>query len=103
VTAAKKRAKPTAKAPSFSAARARLIAAARDDAERAGLLASRRTAHVSVRTTPELLAEAKRRAGVKSNTELVELALAALAAPDPVSKYMLENFGALGEDHKLDY
>jgi Arc/MetJ family transcription regulator len=100
---AKKRARAAAKSSSFSAARARLIAAARDDAERAGLLASRRTAHVSIRTTPELLAEAKRRAGVESNTELVELALAALAAPDPVSRYMLENLGALGKDHKLEY
>src|SRR5882724_10110339 len=72
--------------------RVRLREAARDDAEHAGLLSGERTEHLSVRTTRALVAEAKRRTGISSNTELVEMALAALATPDPVSAFMTETY-----------
>lgn len=83
--------------------RVRLLEAARGDAEHAGLLAGERTEHLSVRTTRALLTEAKRRTGIASNTELVEMALAALATPDPVSAFMTETYGALGEHHTLEF
>lgn len=83
--------------------RVRLLEAVRDDAEHAGLLSGERKEHLSVRTTAALLAEAKRRTGISSNTELVEAALAALATPDPVSAFMMENYGALGKDHTLEF
>lgn len=73
-----------------------------DEARQSGLLAGDKTAHVSVRTTGTLLAAAKERTGVASTTELVELALATLALPDPVTRYMVETYGALGPDHQLD-
>ena len=85
------------------AKRVRLLEAARDDAEQAGLLSGERTEHLSVRTTRALLAEAKRRTGISSNTELIEMALAAIAAPDPVSAFMVETYGALGERHTLEF
>ena len=83
--------------------RLRVLEAARQDAERAGLLSGERTEHLSVRTTPALVDEAKRRTGISSNTRLVELALAALAAPDPVATFMTETYGALGERHTLEF
>jgi hypothetical protein len=83
--------------------RVQLLEAARGDAEQAGLLSGERTEHLSVRTTRALLAEAKRRTGISSNTELVEMALAAIAAPDPVSVFMMETYGALGERHTLEF
>ena len=49
-----------------------------------------------------LIAAAKERTGVESTTELVELALATLALPDPVTRYMVEAYGVLGPDHQLD-
>jgi hypothetical protein len=73
-----------------------------DDAREAGLLSGDKDAHVSVRTTGALLAAAKRRTGIESTTELVELALAAMALPDPVTRYMSEHYGALGPDHRLE-
>ena len=73
-----------------------------DEARAAGLLAGDKTAHVSIRTTEALLEAAKRQSGISSTTELVETALATLAMPDPVSRYMLENIGVLGKDHTLD-
>src|SRR5258708_24666725 len=83
--------------------RLRLLEAAREDAEHAGLLSGERSEHLSVRTTRALVDEAKRRTGISSNTELVEMALAALATSDPVSTFMMENYGALGERHTLEF
>lgn len=83
--------------------RMHLLQAARGDAEQAGLLSGERSEHLSVRTTRALVEEAKRRTGISSNTELVEMALASLAAPDPVSTFMTETFGALGERHTLEF
>lgn len=85
------------------AKRLRLLEAARGDAEQAGLLSGERSEHLSVRTTRALVTEAKRRTGISSNTELVEMALAAIAAPDPVSALMMETYGALGERHTLEF
>ena len=72
------------------------------EARESGLLAGDKTAHVSVRTTGTLIMAAKERTGVESTTELIELALATLALPDPVTRYMVETYGALGPDHQLD-
>ena len=83
--------------------RVRLFEAVRDDAEHAGLLSGERTEHLSVRTTRALVAEAKRRTGISSNTQLVEVALAALATPDPVSVFMAGTYGALGKEHSLEF
>ena len=74
-----------------------------DDAKRAGLLDGERSVHVTARTTPALLREAQRRTGIASKTVLVEVALATLALPDPVAKFMKEHRGELGEDHELEY
>ena len=73
-----------------------------EEARTAGLLEGDKTAHVSIRTTPALLRAAKDRAGVQSTTEVVELALASLALPDPAWTFMRDNIGVLGADHDLD-
>jgi hypothetical protein len=70
--------------------RLRLLEAARDDAEHAGLLSGERSEHLSVRTTRALVTEAKRRTGISSNTELVEMALAALATPGHCHIYQVK-------------
>jgi hypothetical protein len=80
-----------------------LLQTARDDAERAGLLSGERNEHLSVRTTRALVKEAKRQTGISSDTELIEMALASLAAPDPVSTFVTETFGALGGRHTLEF
>ena len=65
-----------------------------EEARTAGLLDGEKTAHVSIRTTPALLRAAKERAGVESTTHLIELALAALALPDPAWTFMIDNAGS---------
>ena len=74
-----------------------------DEAKAAGLLGGEKTAHVSVRTTSALLAAAKERTGIESTTELIEVALAAIALPDPVAAFLKKTRGKLGRDHKLEY
>ena len=73
-----------------------------EDAKAAGLLAGDKTAHISIRTTEALLRAAKAQTGIASTTQVVEYALAALAIPDPIAKFMEDHFGQLGPDHQLD-
>jgi hypothetical protein len=74
-----------------------------EEAHGLGLLDGTKSEHVSFRAPPALLEAAKRETGVKSTTELGLLALAMLARPDPVARYMKRNRGKLGADHKLEY
>jgi len=74
-----------------------------DEARRAGLLDGERTEHVSFRAPKALLDAAKRESGATKLTELGILALAMLAQPDPVAKFLRETSGKLGPDHQLEY
>ena len=80
-----------------------VYASVMEEARRAGLLEGDKTEHVSVRAHPALVAEAKRKTGVGSTTELGILALAMLAGPDPVAGFFKRTDGALGPDHNLEY
>ena len=62
-----------------------------------------KSVRVSIRLRRELLDAAKEQTGIRSTTELVNFALASIAARDPVTRYMLLNYGALGPDHSLEY
>jgi hypothetical protein len=79
------------------------VAAALEDARRAGLLEGEKTAHVSFRAPPALVEAAKRESGVTSLTELGILALAMLAQPDPAAAFLKRTRGRLGETHTLEY
>ncbi|SMF75280.1 hypothetical protein QTA58_16765 [Neorhizobium sp. CSC1952] len=74
-----------------------------EDARRAGLLDGEATEHLSVRLPKALVDAAKLEAGTDKPTELVRIALAMLAKPDPSVKFLFENYGRLGKDHTLDY
>jgi len=74
-----------------------------DEAAVAGLLAGEKSEHVTARTTRALLAAARRQTGIASVSKLIEVALAALALPDPVARFMREHRGELGRDHGLEY
>ena len=78
-------------------------ATAMDDARRAGLLDGGATEHLSFRAPKALVEAAKRESGATGATELGLLALATLAQQDPVAKFLMENRGVLGPDHRLDY
>jgi hypothetical protein len=78
-------------------------AVAIEDARQAGLLDGEATEHLSVRLPKALVDAAKLEAGTEQPTELIRVALALLAKPDPTVKFILDNYGGLGSDHGLEY
>jgi len=75
-----------------------------EEARQAGLLDGEKSEHISFRAPKALVEAAMREAGVTSMTALGILGLAMLAQQtDPAAKFMLENYGALGPDHTLDF
>ena len=79
------------------------LAAALEEARRAGLLDGDKTEHVSFRAPPALVEAAKRESGVASPSELGILALATLAQPDPTAMFLKRTRGRLGRMHRLEY
>jgi hypothetical protein len=77
-------------------------AMALQEAREFGLLDGEKTEHISFRAPKALLEAARQESGAATLTELGLMALAMLAQPDPFKKFMKENYGALGPDHKLD-
>lgn len=72
-------------------------------AEQSGLLAGPRSVTVRGRMTPALVARAKERAGVTSDTELVELALANLAMADDYGEWLVKNRASVDPDIDLEF
>lgn len=79
------------------------LAAALDDARRAGLLDGEKTEHLSFRAPKALIEAAKRESGIESPTDLGILALATLAQPDPVAALLKRTHGKLGAGHTLEF
>lgn len=71
-------------------------------AERSGLLGEKR-ARISGRVSPALIAQAKRRTGIESDTELIEFALASVALEDNFAEAFEAAHGKVDPDLKLDY
>ena len=69
--------------------------------ERSGSLKGIRSARVSVRVDPGLVEEARRRTGLKKDADLVNAALAVIAASDDFGAWLVSQAGALGEDFEL--
>jgi hypothetical protein len=73
-----------------------------DAAKRSGLL-KEKTARISGRVSPALIAQAKRRTGIESDTELIEFALASIALEDPFPEAFRAARGKIDPDLKLGY
>jgi hypothetical protein len=71
-------------------------------AERSGLL-KEKTTRISGRVSPALIAEATRRTGIASDTELIEFALANLALEDNFPQAFEAAHGKVDPDIKLGY
>jgi len=72
-------------------------------AEQAGLLKGARTELVRGRMPKALVAKAKGRTGVQSDTELIELALATLAVADEYPAWLIAQRGTLSKDLDLEF
>lgn len=83
------------------AAMARVLAVMKA-AEHSGLLDDKST-QISVRISLALVEQAKKRTGIKSDTQLIEFALASLALEDDFGRALLKRRGTLDPDLQLGF
>jgi len=69
----------------------------------AGLLGAAKNARVAGRVSAELVAVAKRSAGLSSDTDVIELALAKLALEDDFGVKLLRNKGSLPRELDIEF
>jgi hypothetical protein len=74
---------------------------ARRSLERNGVLAGAQSRRLSVRLDPGLVAEAKRRSGLDSDSEVVAAALALMAGGDDFGLWLVSQEGRLPADFEL--
>lgn len=72
-------------------------------AEQEGLLGGERTEIVRGRMPEALVARAKKRTGINSNTELIEVALANIAVGDDYADWLLSHRGAVSRQADLEF
>jgi len=72
-------------------------------AEGEGLLRGERTKVVRGRMPEALVSEAKKRTGIESDTELIEVALANIAVGDTYAEWLLSRRGAVDSEVQLEF
>jgi hypothetical protein len=72
-------------------------------AEQEGLLRGERTEIVRGRMPEALVPRAKKRTGINSNTELIEVALANIAVGDDYADWLLSRRGAVSRQADLEF
>jgi hypothetical protein len=72
-------------------------------AEREGLLRGQRTEVVRGRMPEALVARAKKRTGINSNTDLIEVALANIAVEDDYADWLLSRRGTVSPEADLEF
>ena len=72
-------------------------------AEERGLLTGSRTRMVRGRMPEALVSKAKARTGIKSDTDLLEVALAHLAVADDYPEWLLSRRGSVSPDIDLEF
>jgi len=72
-------------------------------AEKQGLLRGERTQVVRGRMPEALVARAKKRTGIDSDTDLIEVALANIAVADDYADWLLSRRGAIGSEADLEF
>lgn len=72
-------------------------------AEEEGLLRGERTQVVRGRMPEALVRRAKKRTGIDSDTDLIELALASIAVEDDYADWLLSRRGVVGREADLEF
>lgn len=72
-------------------------------AEQEGLLCGERTQVVRGRMPEALVARAKKRTGINSDTDLIEVALANIAVEDDYADWLLSRRGAVSREADLEF
>ena len=72
-----------------------------DELERSGAFTGARSKKLSMRVDPGLIEAARRRTGLRSNSDLINAALAMIAAGDDFGPWLVRQSGRLPEDFEL--
>jgi hypothetical protein len=72
-------------------------------AEREGLLRGERTKIIRGRMPEALVSQAKKRTGIESDTDLLEVALANIAVADNYAEWLLSRRGAVDSEVQLEF
>lgn len=72
-------------------------------AEKEGLLRGERTQMVRGRMPEALVRRAKKRTGIASDTDLIEVALASIAVEDDYADWLLSRRGVVGREADLEF
>ena len=72
-------------------------------AEREGLLRGERNKMLRGRMPEALVSEAKKRTGIESDTELIEVALANIAVADDYAEWLLSRRGSIDSKVSLEF
>lgn len=72
-------------------------------AEREGLLRGERTKILRGRMPEALVSEAKKRTGIESDTDLIEVALASIAVADEYAEWLLSRRGSVDSGVPLEF
>ena len=72
-------------------------------ADKEGLLRGERTRVVRGRMPEGLVTRAKKRTGINSDTDLIEVALASIAVADDYADWLLSRRGAVGSEAELEF
>lgn len=80
---------------------ARRVEFALAELARSGSLAGARSLKLSARVDPGLIEAARRRSGLRNNSELINAALAVIAAGDDFGPWLVRQAGRLPEDFEL--
>lgn len=93
----------TLKRHSLSATRTEKLRESLTIAEEQGLLAGERTQIVRGRMPRALVARARQRTGIDSDTELLEVALASIAVADDYADWLLSRRGTVPPEIDLEF
>src|SRR5271169_7104703 len=72
-------------------------------AEKEGLLRGERTQVIRGRMPEALVTRAKKRSGIDSDTDLIEVALANIAVADDYADWLLSRSGVVGSEADLEF
>ena len=72
-------------------------------ADKEGLLRGERTRVVRGRMPEGLVTRAKKRTGINSDTDLIEVALASIAVADDYADWLLSRRGVVGREAELEF
>jgi hypothetical protein len=74
-----------------------------EQARAAGLLGDAKDARIAGRVSSELISAAKKRAGISSDTDVIEIALATLALEDDFGAKLVRRKGSVPRDIDLEF